>query len=221
MSASRSRAPRRRSALRRRSSPDGAGWEWSDITLTSSSSRKFRPSKPSIAVRVEAGRSRAQCIETFSRGPQLLLHSHSKPRRAVACAEGQQTCPDGLSGASDTLKDGKARGVRTALLLVPHLLGPVISRFTDIGTTCQWSSGKFSLRAKHRRADGLTTSGDLRIASGVFMGGASCLWHLDTTFDVFVELRQFVLGGLFLDGSRYCDRSNPSHSQCRQLVSLA
>jgi len=40
--------------------PRGRWKEWSDITLTSSSSPKFRPSKSSIAVRAEAGRSRTQ-----------------------------------------------------------------------------------------------------------------------------------------------------------------
>jgi|HubBroStandDraft_1064217.scaffolds.fasta_scaffold837072_1 hypothetical protein len=64
--------PFRRSALARRTSPDGAGWGSRARMLTSSSSsssRKLRPSNFSIAVLAEAGRSRAQLIETFSITP--------------------------------------------------------------------------------------------------------------------------------------------------------
>ena len=55
-----------RSALARRASPEGAGWGSRAIMLTSSSSRKLRPSKFSTALLAEAGRSRAKLIETFS-----------------------------------------------------------------------------------------------------------------------------------------------------------
>ena len=52
---------------------DGAGWGSRAIMLTSSSSRKLRPSNFSIAALAEAGRSRAQFIETFSITPLLLI----------------------------------------------------------------------------------------------------------------------------------------------------
>jgi hypothetical protein len=66
LSASWSRAPFRRSVLAPRASPEGAGWGLKAKILTSSLSRKLRPSNFSIAVLAEAGRSRAQLIETFS-----------------------------------------------------------------------------------------------------------------------------------------------------------
>ena len=94
LSATWSRARFARSALTRRSSPDGAGWEWSDIMLTSSSSCKVRPSRVSIALRVGEGGSPAQLIETFS---MISSHLRCSLSRWQARLRSERGCSAGPS----------------------------------------------------------------------------------------------------------------------------